>query len=318
VAANQETTAQQPPPAQPIADLTAVIPTQRGARLPGSRGAGNQETTTRHPIAELTAVVPVRNGEQLLPDCLRSLLESGVGQLIVVDGRSTDRSREIAEQFGAVVLSDEGRGLPYARELGVREATTRRVVLVDVDVVFPPGALARLVDEFVEGGYTALQAGLFSVGGPGYWGQALANHHRTGRSRNWFGLVATMFERNELLRIGFDDQFRSGEDIELRWRLRNEGRRCEVSRRAVVVHRFAGDDFAFAKDQFLMDGAGLGRMVGKHRWRGAPLVLLPLAAAARGVVLSVLHGEPRWLPYYAGFACFNYYGMRQGLKDMRK
>jgi hypothetical protein len=120
------------------------------------------------------------------------------------------------------------------------------------------------------------------------------------------------------LRIGFDDQFRSGEDIELRWRLRNEGRRCGVSRRAVVRHRFAGDDFAFAKDQFLMDGAGLGRMVAKHRLRGTSLLVLPIAAAARGILLSVLRGEPRWLPYYASFACFNYFGIGQGLRSMRR
>ena len=50
----------------------------------------------------------------------------------------------------------------------------------------------------------------------------------------------------------------------------------------LVEHRFAGDDFTFAKDQFLMDGAGLGRMVRTRRWRGAALALLPAAAAVRG------------------------------------
>ena len=265
-------------------------------------------------VRRLTAVVPVRNGEALLPGCLAALDRNGVGNVVVVDGRSSDRSWTIAVEHGAMVVSDEGRGLPYARALGARTATTNLVLLVDVDVVFPDGGVAALVREFLSGGYAALQAGQESVGGPGYWGRALANHHRTGRSRHWFGLVATVFRRDELLSIGFDDEFRSGEDIELRWRLRALGRPAGVSRGVVVQHRFGGDDFAFAKDQFLMDGAGLGLMVRRNGVRGLRLALLPAAAAVRGMVLSSVHGEGRWLRYYGAFAWWNYVGMARGVR----
>jgi glycosyltransferase involved in cell wall biosynthesis len=265
-------------------------------------------------VRRLTAVVPVRNGEALLPGCRAALDRNGVGNVVVVDGRSSDRSWTIAVEHGAMVVSDEGRGLPYARALGARTATTNLVLLVDVDVVFPDGGVAALVREFLSGGYAALQAGQESVGGPGYWGRALANHHRTGRSRHWFGLVATVFRRDELLSIGFDDEFRSGEDIELRWRLRALGRPAGVSRGVVVQHRFGGDDFAFAKDQFLMDGAGLGLMVRRNGVRGLRLALLPAAAAVRGMVLSSVHGEGRWLRYYGAFAWWNYVGMARGVR----
>lgn len=265
-------------------------------------------------LQRLTAVVPVRNGEALLPGCLGALDRNGVHHVVVVDGRSSDRSRTIAAEHGAVLVSDEGRGLPYARTLGARTATTDLVLLVDVDVVFPDGGVVALVREFLAGDYAALQAGQESVGGPGYWGRALAHHHRTGRSRNWFGLVATVFERDELLATGFDDDFRSGEDIELRWRLRAAGRRAGVSREVAVQHRYAGDDFAFARDQFLMDGAGLGLMVRRNGVRGLRLALLPAAAAARGMALSCLRGEGRWIPYYGAFAWWNYVGMARGVR----
>lgn len=263
---------------------------------------------------DVTAVVPARNAEQLLPRCLDALRREGVAEILVVDGLSTDRTREVAAAHGAKVVSDEGRGLPWARTLGVQQAGTPLVLLVDADVVFGEGGVGRLVDEFGAGGYGALQAGLWSVGGPGYWGRALAQHHRTGRSRNWFGLVATLCERDTMLRTGFDDRFRSGEDIELRWRLRQSGINAAVSRSVVVEHRFAGDDFHFALDQFLMDGFGLGRMIRKHRLRGLRLALLPAAAAVRGVALSTLRREPRWVPYYAAFCAGNYVGMARGLR----
>ena len=265
-------------------------------------------------LQRLTAVVPVRNGEALLPGCLGALDRNGVERVVVVDGRSSDRSRTIAAEHGAVLVSDEGRGLPYARTLGARTATTDLVLLVDVDVIFPDGGVVALVREFLTGDYAALQAGQESVGGPGYWGRALAHHHRTGRSRNWFGLVATVFARDELLATGFDDDFRSGEDIELRWRLRAAGRRAGVSREVAVQHRYAGDDFAFARDQFLMDGAGLGLMVRRNGVRGLRLALLPAAAAARGMALSCARGEGRWIPYYGAFAWWNYVGMARGVR----
>jgi O-antigen/teichoic acid export membrane protein/glycosyltransferase involved in cell wall biosynthesis len=264
-------------------------------------------------LADVTVVIPVRNAERLLPDCMESALGEQPRAIIVVDGESSDRTVEIARHYGAMVVSDRGRGLPVARKLGAELAETRYVVLVDADVVLSEGALRSLRQEFKQGGYTALQAGLVSTGGPGYWGRALAQHHRWGRSKSWFGLAATMFERDTLVRVGFDKRFISGEDIELRWRLQREGARIGVSNRTFVTHRFAEDSFAFARMQFQMDGRGLGKMVRKHGWRGAPLLALPAAAAVRGICLSLAKLRPQWIPYYVCFAILNYLAMASEL-----
>jgi glycosyltransferase involved in cell wall biosynthesis len=260
-------------------------------------------------IPDLTVIVPVRNAEDILEECLSSIVRAGPREVIVVDGLSTDRSVAIARSHGATLLSDDGQGLPAARLLGAERAGTRYVALVDADVVLRPDDLQQLMEEFVAGGYTALQAGLLSTGGPGYWGRALAHHHRTGLSRNWFGLVATIFERDILLTHGFDASFLSGEDIEMRWRLERAGRRIGVSTRTVVTHRFAGDSFAFARSQFHADGKGLQRMVQKNGWRAGHLVLMPFAGAVRGIALSLGRREPKWIAYYVCYCIYNYLGM---------
>jgi glycosyltransferase involved in cell wall biosynthesis len=270
--------------------------------LPGPAPGFDRGRQVRLPT--ITVVVPVRNAEGILDACLDSVARQGPAAIIVVDGLSTDRTLEIAGRFADRTLSDDGRGLPVARSIGAQAATTPLVALVDADVILPDGSLAALLAEFEAGGYTALQAGLDSEAGPGYWGQALTAHHRTSRSRYWFGLVATIFDRQALLEHGFDDSFESGEDIELRWRLAKAGDRIGVSRDVVVRHRFE-DTFTFAMGQFRADGRGLARMVRKHGWRGARLLLLPAAAGARGIVLSLLRGQPRWIPYYYTFAFFN-------------
>lgn len=257
---------------------------------------------------QLTVIVPVRNGEHWIDDCLASIASTAVAQVIVVDGLSTDRTVERARAHGARVICDEGRGVAAARHMGAEAARTRYVALIDVDVVLHAGALQALLDEFVRDGYTGLQAGLHSVAGPGYWGRALAQHHRSGRSKHWFGLVATILERDALLQYGLDESFLSGEDIDLRWRLAQAGAKIGVSRENVVEHRFE-DTWEFALGQWLADGHGLGRMLGAHGMRSLRLVALPLAAAVRGSALSLLRMQPRWIPYYVCFCAFNYVGI---------
>ena len=267
-------------------------------------------------IDDVTVVIPVRNAASLLDECLAAVQNQGAREVIVVDGMSSDRTLEIARQYQTTILSDEGRGLPEARTLGVTRASTHWVALIDADVLLPRGALACLLTECLEDGYDALQAGLLSTAGPGYWGQALVAHHRSGRSKNWFGVVATMVDRQTLLRHGFDSRFLSGEDIELRWRLQRAGVRIGVSKRTVVEHRFAGDDFGFACDQFLADGRGLARLVHKRGLHAAWLIGLPLAACLRGVIISLVRGEPKWIPYYFAYMVGNFVGMLPELRHL--
>lgn len=254
----------------------------------------------------ISVIVPTRNVEGTLEDCLDSIVAEHPAEIIVVDGLSTDSTRDIALSHGARVLSDDGRGLPFARVLGARNAVSGTIALIDSDVILPRGSLTSLLEEFELDGFDALQAGLDSVGGPGYWGEALAEHHRRGRSRYWFGLVATLIGRETFVNLDLDESFVSGEDVDVRWRLRDAGMRIEVSRSTIVTHRFVDDSWGFAKDQFVADGAGLARMVRSRGLRGARLALLPIAAAARGIAISVWSREPRWIRYYGAYCYWNY------------
>ncbi|MBD1544262.1 glycosyltransferase [Arthrobacter sp. IA7] len=257
---------------------------------------------------EISVVVPARNAARWLAECLESIRAERPREIIVVDGCSTDNTVEIARSMGARVISDEGRGLPAARMLGVENACSDLVAFIDPDVVLPPGALGGLLDEFKACGYDGLQFGLVSeADGPGYWGAALAWHHDHSRVRSWFGVRATLMRRKVLLSVAFDNTFRSGEDIKLRIRLEEAGYRLGISSITAVRHRFL-DTFGAARDQWLQDGAGLARTVRKHPGRAGWLVLLPLLATIRGAGLSLLHA-PRFLAYWACFLVYNYRSM---------
>jgi hypothetical protein len=115
-------------------------------------------------------------------------------------------------------------------------------------------------------------------------------------------------ERATLLELGFDERFPSGEDIDLRWRMRRGGTRVGVSRRVVVEHRF-DDTFASARGQWAMDGRGLARMMLTHRLHALRLVLLPLGGFVWGAGRSLVRLQPRWIPYFVSYMVFNYIAM---------
>lgn len=262
----------------------------------------------------VSVIIPVRNAEMFINACLASIVRSDPQEIIIVDGLSTDCTLEIARRYPVRIISDEGRGVAAARMLGVRSASNRHVVLIDVDIVLPDGALENLYAEFVAEEYDALQAGLVSVSGPGYWGQALVHHHNNGRSKNWPGLMATLFKREVLMNNSLDERFRSGEDIEIRWRLSKAGYKMGVSQKTHVSHSF-GDTYAFAKDQFVQDGKGLARMFLKFGWSAAYLLMIPAAGSLRGLLRSLLGLQPRWIPYFLQYFFFNYLSMLSVLRE---
>jgi hypothetical protein len=187
------------------------------------------------------------------------------------------------------------------------------VALVDADVVLPPNALRELDEERRNRRLIALQAGLHSVGAGDYWSHSLADHHNHGKSKQWFGVCASLVSRDVLLANPLDGDLRSGEDIDLRIRLMTAGFPVGVSETMIGEHRF-GDGFVFASKQWLADGAGLGRMVRKHGHAALVSAMIPFAAAALGLARGARQALRSW-PYFAGFAVGNYIGLWRGLTD---
>jgi len=69
-------------------------------------------------VKELSAVVPTLNNENTVGKCLESLLSSKMGEILVVDGGSTDGTLEIASSFRGVEILRKVTGIARAKDLG--------------------------------------------------------------------------------------------------------------------------------------------------------------------------------------------------------
>ena len=121
----------------------------------------------------VSVIVPARNEEDCLGRCLESLVAQSemaqadgnselVFEIIVVDDRSTDRTREIALSFPEVQVIEadplpEGwTGKCNAVACGAREAKGKWLLFTDADTVHKPGSLVRALREAQERGVALL------------------------------------------------------------------------------------------------------------------------------------------------------------------
>jgi len=97
-------------------------------------------------MSQISVIIIVRNGEMFLPFALDSIVGQTLppGEILVVDGNSSDRSREVAYSFPNVrVISQTGEGIAAARDQGCAAARFERVAFLDSDDVWEPDKLKR-------------------------------------------------------------------------------------------------------------------------------------------------------------------------------
>jgi GT2 family glycosyltransferase len=103
----------------------------------------------------LSVVVICLNEEKNLPRCLRALRElapAGLSvEILVVDGGSADRSKEVAGAFAAQVV-DSRRGIPVQRNVGGHAAQGELLAFVDADVEILPGWFECVAQQFAAAG----------------------------------------------------------------------------------------------------------------------------------------------------------------------
>jgi len=98
----------------------------------------------------VSVVMPIYNVERFVASSIESVLAQTFTdfELILVDDGSTDSSPDICRQYRDPrirIVSQANRGLPGARNTGIRNATGEFVAIIDSDDLWRPEKLARHV-----------------------------------------------------------------------------------------------------------------------------------------------------------------------------
>lgn len=197
----------------------------------------------------VSVIVPCRNEEQHIGRCLESILASDYPhermELLVVDGMSTDRTRDIvawyAARYPVIRLLDNPRGItPAGLNLGIQSARGEVILRMDAHVIYLPSYLPILVHalfqrradnvggvlETLPGADTAV-ARAIAIGLSHRFGVG-NSYFRVGTSHaRWVDTVAFgCFRRTAFERAGlFDEELARNQDDEFNFRLIRQGGR---------------------------------------------------------------------------------------------
>lgn len=95
--------------------------------------------------APVTVVIPAYNAAEYLAEAIESVHRQTlpVAEVVVVDDGSTDDTAAIAEGLGARVIRQPNRGLPAARNAGIRAAGQPWIALLDSDDLWEAEKMER-------------------------------------------------------------------------------------------------------------------------------------------------------------------------------
>ncbi|WP_369602522.1 glycosyltransferase family 2 protein [Hahella sp. SMD15-11] len=123
---------------------------------------------------EVSIVIPAKNEMVSIGKVVTSLVQSGFGEVLVVDDGSSDETARVAEQAGArVVRHPYSKGNGAAIKTGVRAASGEVIVCMDADGQHNPDDIPRLLKKLDEG--YDMVVGARSAESQASFGRRLAN-----------------------------------------------------------------------------------------------------------------------------------------------
>ena len=192
---------------------------------------------------DYSVIIPAYNEAQYLPATLASLKQSmgrvgkWIGEVVVTDNNSTDRTAAIAEAAGARVVFEKHRQISRARNTGAKHATGNYLIFLDGGTTLSPGLLKQTL--------SGLESGTLCGGGTvvefdGHLPFVATCAHRLwlllSRTFKWACGAYVFCTREAFIETGgFDERYYASEEIHYSITLRRWGRKS--GKRFVILEQ---------------------------------------------------------------------------------
>lgn len=243
------------------------------------------------------------NEEVDIARCLELVKVNRPFEIIVIDGGSSDRTREISESLGAKVLSSKP-GLSSQRKIGIEASTQDFIAIIDADDYLTSDFLSKLFGEMIEYDFDAILGREFPMEPSTYWEKAMGSVNGLATFTD-FPVETNMVGRPAIYRTkairhcSFDSFFDGAgcEDADLSIRMEYAGFRQGIG--TAVVYRRQTPDFKGLMKKFLKYGRGDARLCYKYPSRKSNVLKhILINYPIKKSIAAILRGDWKYLPIY--------------------
>ena len=270
----------------------------------------------------VSVIVPVRNEQEHIIQCLTSILGNDYPQecleILVVDGMSTDRSREIIRRYAQdsprIRLVDNPKRIQAAAmNIGIREAKGDVIIRIDAHTVYGSDYISQCV-KLLQDTVAANVGGVQHAVGTNYVTSAIAlaitspfgvgdAKFRYASEHAWVDTVYLGAWHKRTLEAvgGFAEEWVINEDYELNYRLRRNGGKILLAPQVRCQYRVRESLYGLAHQYFWYGVWRVKTMVahpGSVRWRQ---LVPPLFVASFLISLASLPLLGAWGLVIPGF-----------------
>ena len=291
-------------------------------------------------LSLISVVIPVRNEESHIAAVLDALLTQDYPadrlEVFVVDGRSTDNTREVVERYtqrykNIRLFSNPQFLSSAARNIGIRESHGDIILIVDGHCLIDNQAMLANVDHAMQ------KPGVFALGRPQplflenanltQLAIAMARHSPIGHHPDSFIYsdqpqivpaisTAVAYRREVFDQIGlFDERFDACEDCELNYRFDQAGMNCYFTPDIAVRYKPRSSIFGLYKQMFRY-GRGRMRLAKKHPPSFSWKMFLP-ALLIFGILIGGIGACFSQTNAFAWFSVLAIYVLILGLESIR-
>ena len=219
----------------------------------------------------VSVVVKVRNEEHNIRDALDSLVvQEGPLEIIIVDGSSTDRTRDIVEEyrkrFGFIRLFKAGRNRAESLNYGLARAEGDIIALTDGDVIANPYWLTEMRRSIMYEGHDYVAGRSITIGLRAWEDLARVELYNQGFDCSWPGCNIA-YRREVYEKVGdVDPWFITAEDIDYNIRVTDAGYQIHHNPDAIIYNRARNTVYGFINQAF-WNGAGRKQLNMKYSGR---------------------------------------------------